>query len=429
MPRNGSGGYSAPSGSWNPATNGNSATVADWDALLADFSAAIQGSVASDGETPMTGNLQMGNNKVTGLAPATTLGDGLRLENLIAGADIASASTVTIPLEGNYFKITGTTTIAGFASSKAGRTVWIKFAGSLTLTNSTTFSTLTGADVTTQSGDISAWLFDGTNWICLLYRLASPTYTGNYLVVAGGGAGSGSNIGGGGGGGGGVLPGSFSFVPGTAYTVTVGAGGAASNSAGLGNPGGNSSISGVATAIGGGTEQPGGTGGSGGSGSGTSTNNSGGSGTVGQGNAGGRGYANGTYNAGGGGGGAGSVGGAASSSVAGAGGNGVSSSISGSAVTYGGGGGGGGDSRGTSSNVGGTGGGGNGAAGTNAANGTANLGGGGGGAGYPSGNGGNGGSGIVIISYPGAQRATGGTITSSGGYTIHTFTSSGTFNA
>ena len=42
---------------------------------------------------------------------------------------------------------------------------------------------------------------------------------------------------------------------------------------------------------------------------------------------------------------------------------------------------------------------------------------------------GNGGSGIVIIRYFGAQRGTGGTVTSSGGYTIHTFTSSGTYTA
>jgi PKD repeat protein len=35
----------------------------------------------------------------------------------------------------------------------------------------------------------------------------------------------------------------------------------------------------------------------------------------------------------------------------------------------------------------------------------------------------------VIISYPGSQRGTGGTVTSSGGNTIHTFTSSGTYTA
>jgi hypothetical protein len=43
--------------------------------------------------------------------------------------------------------------------------------------------------------------------------------------------------------------------------------------------------------------------------------------------------------------------------------------------------------------------------------------------------GGTGGSGIVIISYAGAQRGTGGTVTTSGGNTIHTFTSSGTYTA
>jgi hypothetical protein len=36
---------------------------------------------------------------------------------------------------------------------------------------------------------------------------------------------------------------------------------------------------------------------------------------------------------------------------------------------------------------------------------------------------------VFIISYAGAQRGTGGTVTSSGGNTIHTFTSSGTFTA
>jgi hypothetical protein len=35
----------------------------------------------------------------------------------------------------------------------------------------------------------------------------------------------------------------------------------------------------------------------------------------------------------------------------------------------------------------------------------------------------------VIIRYLGSQVATGGTVTSSGGYTIHTFTGSGTFTA
>jgi hypothetical protein len=58
-----------------------------------------------------------------------------------------------------------------------------------------------------------------------------------------------------------------------------------------------------------------------------------------------------------------------------------------------------------------------------------NTGGGGGGvvAGGSGAAGAAGGSGIVIIRYLGTPRAVGGTVTQSGGYVIHTFTTSGTF--
>jgi hypothetical protein len=35
----------------------------------------------------------------------------------------------------------------------------------------------------------------------------------------------------------------------------------------------------------------------------------------------------------------------------------------------------------------------------------------------------------VVIRYLGSQRSIGGVVSSSGGYTLHTFTSSGTFTA
>ena len=57
-----------------------------------------------------------------------------------------------------------------------------------------------------------------------------------------------------------------------------------------------------------------------------------------------------------------------------------------------------------------------------------NTGGGGGGQGLTPSSG-NGGKGIVIIRYSGSQDAFGGTVTSSGGYTIHTFTGDGTFTS
>jgi hypothetical protein len=253
-------------------------------------------------------------------------------------------------------------------------------------------------------------------------------YSVNYLVVAGGGGG-GYNISGAGGAGG-LLATTVTLTSGTSYTVTVGAGGAGSSSTN-GTNGSNSSIATIATSIGGGgggaNNASGSAGGSGGGG-GYGIASAGGAATSGQGNTGGAGSA--TAGSGGGGG-ASAVGGSASGSTSGTGGAGTSNSISGSAVVYAGGGGGGGYTLGSiSAGAGGSGGGGAGSAsssGTGTA-GTANLGGGGGGGGN-SGTGGAGGSGIVIISYLGSQRGTGGTVTSSGGYTIHTFTSSSTYTA
>jgi hypothetical protein len=269
----------------------------------------------------------------------------------------------------------------------------------------------------------------------------------SYLSVAGGG-GAGSNSSGynggtGGGGAGGLLNSTFTLSTLNTYNITVGAGGAAGASATVGSNGADSIISGTGlttvTSVGGGgggkssaTVSPGSSGGSGGGGGGSGTfTNTGGSATSGQGNAGGTAtHAGANYGAAGGGG-AGAVGGSITGiNSGGNGGAGLASSISGSSVTYAGGGGGGGYSPGTAG-TGGSGGGGNGSNITNGSAGTANLGGGGGGAGAaPAGAlGGAGGSGIVIISYTSATpKFVGGTLTTSGGNQIHTFTSSGTLS-
>jgi hypothetical protein len=243
--------------------------------------------------------------------------------------------------------------------------------------------------------DIGAYeIFNGTVW-----QPITGAYAVSYLIVAGGGGG-GLTIGAGGGAGG-LLANVASVQPGTAYTVTVGSGGAA------GVNGGNSSALSL-TAIGGGAGNTGNAGGSGGgAGSGAA-----GAGTSGQGFAGG--LASGSY--GGGGGGAGAVGGnAVAATRGGDGGIGVQSSITGTAVYYAGG------AAGYLQGIGGTGG--------TPGNGSLNAG--GGGDGYDPSAGKNG---VVIISYPSTtQRATGGNITTytSGGqvYWVHTFTTSGTFTA
>jgi hypothetical protein len=260
-----------------------------------------------------------------------------------------------------------------------------------------------------------------------------------YLVAGGGGGGSGWGDGVGGGAGG-VLLGSITLARGS-HTIVVGAGGArgTNSSSSRGTTGSDSSLNSfIAYGGGGGGSKvdndglPGGCGG-GGYGDNVAPNGVGGSGVIGQGYKGGDGI---NYYRGGSGGGAGGAGIDGSTSDAAGlsradGGIGKLSYITGSGTYYGGGGAAGGCcDRGTG--IGGLGGGGNaGNQNIDGTDGTVNTGGGGGGGGsyfnratY----GGNGGSGIVIIRYAGSQKATGGnTVYTQDGYTVHIFTSSGTF--
>lgn len=258
------------------------------------------------------------------------------------------------------------------------------------------------------------------------------------LLVGGGGGGGRDNWSSaraaGGGGAGGYLYNSSYSVTAQKYTITIGAGGAGGLSAADitsdGSNGGNTvfasstSLTAIGGGGGGGHDSAGSNyvGVAGGSGGGNPNNtNPAGTGTAGQGNDGGVGYNSLPYN-GGGGGGAGAVGAAGVSNASGNGGTGTASSISGTSVTYAGGGGGTGSSA--TKGTGGSGGGGNGG-GTN--NGTDGLGGGGGAnRGAP----GRGGNGIAIIRFTTGSipyRQIGGKVSTVGGDTVITYTSSGTF--
>lgn len=366
------------------------------------------------------------------LAVGATAGDLITTESFYVSS-VLNAIPAVAGAVGSSFLANGAATQV-FLDSASGTGT-----GALKLPVGTTAQRPTGAAglirQNSTTGNPEWWDATTSTWL----QFSQPAgYSVNYLVVAGGGGG-GQGIGGfsngGGGGGGGFLSTTATLSSGTAYTITIGAGGAQNVS------GSNSSISTVNTAIGGGTgggftsggavTGNGTAGGSGGGGAGGGSTNitvgAGGAGTSGQGNTGGSGYIAGASFGGGGGGGAGATGANGTSPIGGAGGVGGSSTISGSTVFYSGGGGGGVDSA-ISGALGGNGGGGNGGGSSAATAGTANTGGGGGG-GRQGNAGAAGGSGIVIIAYLGSQRGTGGTVTSSGGYTIHTFTSSGTYNA
>jgi len=230
-------------------------------------------------------------------------------------------------------------------------------------------------------------------------------------------------------GGGTVAESSLTLTGGTAYDVTVGAGGIDTYTSGGSSSNGASSIFSTITSLGGGgagatsggsTAASGKNGGSGG-GAGSNTSGSPGNGTLGQGYIGGTALFYGGSYAGGGGGGALSPGGnSASNTVAGNGGSQLNLAITGTSIGYAGGGAGslyGTGTVGTNDSSGGP------AApssGSSASGGSApyNLGGGGGGANHRSGTtnifGGSGGSGVVILRYPTAS--------------VSSFTTTGTLN-
>lgn len=262
--------------------------------------------------------------------------------------------------------------------------------------------------------------------------VTSDSFSVEILIVGGGASGGysgGNGYEAGGGGAGGLLyygaetpftGAAVTLNPGTSYTVIIGAGGAGTNSTTAN--GSNSSFH-TFTAEGGGSggnNNNSATGYPGASGGGGLQANPGGAGKSGQGYPGG----NGTGSRAGGGGGAGGPGGNGDNPNLG-GGYAAVYGISGTNIQYAGGGSGGNAANTTTQGGGGI----AGPSGTNHAT-IANRGSGGGGSnpGGPTGSGGTGSSGVVILRYLGTQKASGGTITSIGGYTVHTFTGSGTFS-
>lgn len=115
------------------------------------------------------------------------------------GADIASASTLSLPAGGGgVFNVTGTTGITGMSSAQGGRRVLLRFAAGCVLTHNGTSFILFGSNITTAAGDVAEFVNDaaqdasGSNWRCVNYQFASgvpapsPTAsarTGNYTVL------------------------------------------------------------------------------------------------------------------------------------------------------------------------------------------------------------------------------------------------------
>lgn len=91
MSRNGSGVYSLPAG--NPVVTGTVITSTWANNTLTDIASALTGSIAADGQTPMSGDLDLNTNKIVNLEPATVAGNAVEYDQFVDATTTAVAIT------------------------------------------------------------------------------------------------------------------------------------------------------------------------------------------------------------------------------------------------------------------------------------------------------------------------------------------------
>lgn len=173
MSRNGSGTYVLPVG--NPVVTGTTITSNWANTTFSDVATALTGSVAADGQTPMTGPLAMGNNKITGVANGTASTDVATVGQIsnpnITGGSIDGTPIGNIsPSTGRFttLEVSSGATLAGTCtaptvspgsdnSTKIATTAFVQSAISAVSSGVTSFNTRTGV-VTLSSGDVTGAL-------------------------------------------------------------------------------------------------------------------------------------------------------------------------------------------------------------------------------------------------------------------------------
>ena len=93
------------------------------------------------------------------------------------GADVASATALVLLTDGNYFDVTGTTTITSFNTTAVGTVIKLHFDGALILTHHATDLVLPGAaNITTAAGDEAEFVEHASgDYRCTFYTKADGT--------------------------------------------------------------------------------------------------------------------------------------------------------------------------------------------------------------------------------------------------------------
>lgn len=127
------------------------------------------------------------NNTFSGANTFTGVNTFTKTQKWAKGADVASATALTLGTDGNYFDVTGTTTITSIATVGVGTVIKLQFDGILTLTHHATDLILPGAaNITTAAGDEAEFVeYASGDWRCTSYqRAASFPATQSYVTTA-----------------------------------------------------------------------------------------------------------------------------------------------------------------------------------------------------------------------------------------------------
>ena len=196
MSRNGSGTYSLPAG--NPVVSQTVISSTWANNTMNDIASALTGSVASDGQTPMTGPLNMNSNKIANLANGTINGDAINYTQFNTptfGGAVTCSSTLTVTGAtslGSTLAVTGDTTMAGnLAVNGTGQ---VKLPNGTTAQRSatpsvgsirynTTLQTFEG--YSTYSGQTISTITNSTTTATLTTATNHNLTTGTYVTVSG----------------------------------------------------------------------------------------------------------------------------------------------------------------------------------------------------------------------------------------------------